>query len=199
MSHNKRFATLSAVPLVVVLAIMALAPGALAQSKYKMLYKFTGGADGGSPMSNLIFDAAGNLYGTTVYGGTHGDGTVFKLTPKQEGAWKESVLYSFCSLSNCDDGASPNAGVIFDAAGNLYGTTTVGGGDTHGYNGFGTVFKLTPNSNGRWTETVLHRFYDHPGANPYAGLIFDAAGNLYGTTRGDGFTTFGTVFEIIMP
>ena len=81
--------------------------------------------------------------------------------------------------------------MIFDAAGNLYGTTSAGG--AHGY---GNVFKLTPNADGSWKETVLHTFHDTPGAYPYGGLIFDGAGNLYGTTRGDGSKTFGSVFEI---
>jgi uncharacterized repeat protein (TIGR03803 family) len=142
--------------------------------------------DGASPDASLIFDDAGNLYGTT----RGGPGVVFKLTPRQNGSWSERVLYSFCSLSNCRDGASPYASLIFDDAGNLYGTTQGGG------IGYGVVFKLAPNRIGEWNETVLHKFLDHPGASPYAGLIFDAAGNLYGTTMGDGNATFGSVFEV---
>jgi uncharacterized repeat protein (TIGR03803 family) len=151
-------------------------------------------ADGYQPAAGVIFDQAGNLYGTTQYGGArgnNGDGTVFQLTPNQNGGWTERVLYSFCSRTNCTDGFLPQAGLIFDQAGNLYGTTHWGGAQ-----GYGTVFQLTPNQNGGWTEHVLHGFLDKPGAYPYAGLILDKAGNVYGITEGDGSTTFGSVFEI---
>ena len=105
------------------------------------------------------------------------------------------MLHSFCSRTNCGDGAQPGADLVFDPAGNLYGTTFAGG-DQGCYQGggCGVVFKLTPNSNGGWKEAVLHTFADHPGASPSAGLILDRAGNLYGTSSG--FTTFGSVFEI---
>jgi uncharacterized repeat protein (TIGR03803 family) len=112
---------------------------------------------------------------------------VFELTRQTDGSWAESVLHRF----NRRDGQQPYAGLIFDTAGNLYGTT-VGGGAQE----YGTVFKLTPNSNGKWTETVLHQFLDRPGFSPFAGLIFDPSGNLYGTTQGDHVATFGSVFEI---
>ena len=147
--------------------------------------------------ASLIFDQAGNLYGTTFEGGALNQGTVFKLTPNADGRWRESVLHSFCSRTNCGDGARPYAVLVFDLAGNLYGTT-VAGGDQGCYQGggCGVVFKLTPNSKGGWNERVLWTFGDRPGANPGAGLIFDPAGNLYGTSYGDGSTTFGSVFEI---
>jgi uncharacterized repeat protein (TIGR03803 family) len=143
----------------------------------------------------LVFDPAGNLYGTTSSGGALDQGTVFKLTPSADGNWRESVLHSFCSRTNCGDGAQPVADLVLDPAGNLYGTTFAGG-DQGCYQGggCGVVFKLTPNSNGGWKEAVLHTFADHPGASPFAGLILDRAGNLYGTSSG--FTTFGSVFEI---
>jgi len=177
-----------------------LTPGAWAQSKYKTLYKFSGGKDGRSPQASLTFDQAGNLYSTTYSGGPHNLGTVFKLTPNADGSWRESVLHSFCSRTNCGDGAEPPASLIFDQAGNLYSTTNYGGDVScnTGY-GCGVVFKLVPNSNGGWKETVLHTFFDHPGVYPSAGVIFDPAGNLYGTTLGDGREnrgTFGSVFEI---
>jgi uncharacterized repeat protein (TIGR03803 family) len=149
--------------------------------------------NGANPNASLIFDEAGNLYGPTWKGGDliscayDGCGLVFELTPNADGSWKENVLHRF---TDGKDGGFPGAGLIFDKAGNLYGTTVAGG--THGY---GVVFKLTPNTNGGWHETVLHTFADHPGAGP-GGLIFDAVGNLYGTTGGDGKTTFGSVFEI---
>jgi uncharacterized repeat protein (TIGR03803 family) len=174
--------------------VFELTPNADGSWKERVLHSFcsaTSCRDGLYPRASLIFDAEGNLYGTTSGGGSHGDGVVFKLTPNQGRRWKESVLHSFCSAMNCNDGSGPAAGLIFDHSGNLYGTT--GGGGTYGY---GVVFKLAPNSQGGWNETVLHRFADHPEAAPNAGLIFDAAGNLYGTTYGDLSTTFGSVFEI---
>jgi uncharacterized repeat protein (TIGR03803 family) len=139
----------------------------------------------------VILDHAGNLYGTTIAGGDKGSGTVFELTHNSNGSWHESVLYDFCSLTSCSDGSGPSSGLIFDQAGNLYGTTFYGGRGKSG-----VVFKLSPNSKGGWSETVLHAFGDKPGGLPYAGVIFDSAGNLYGTTYGDSNSTFGSVFEI---
>jgi uncharacterized repeat protein (TIGR03803 family) len=153
-----------------------------------VLHSFTLGPDGQGPDDGLIFDTAGNLYGTTQYGGPDDAGTVFKLMPNSDGSWTETVLYSFTGGA---DGFEPQAGLIFDTAGNLYGTTPGGGAA-----GLGVVFKLVPNSNGKWKETVLHSFFDHPGADPFPGVIFDAKGNLYGTTAGDTTKTFGSVFEI---
>ena len=94
-------------------------------------------------------------------------------------AAKEKVLYTFCSVSNCTDGVSPFGPLVFDRSGNLYGTTEAGG-----TNSMGTVFKLTPGSKGKWTETVLYSFQNdgQDGVSPYAGVTFDEKGNLYGTT-----------------
>jgi uncharacterized repeat protein (TIGR03803 family) len=197
MRRNQSLATLSVVLLVIIAVMLAWTPGACAQSKYKTLHKFTSGAGGADPAASLIFDAAGNLYGTTVYGGLTncdlGCGTVFKLSPGSSG-WTKTVLYRFRGRNG--DGAIPYAGLTFDGAGNLYGTT-VGGGTA---NDAGTVFKLTPNSNGSWTESVLHRFCSvancADGWFPYAGLIFDAAGSLYGTTAQGGANNRGTVFKL---
>jgi uncharacterized repeat protein (TIGR03803 family) len=154
----------------------------------KGLWSFGNGTDGTSPAAGLIFDAAGNLYGTTQTGGTNGGGMVFELTPAGGGTWTEKVLYNF---GNGTDGEQPAAGLIFDAAGNLYGTTAFGGTSSKG-----TVFELTPAGGGTWTEKVLFRFNVTGGANPQAGLIFDAAGNLYGTTFGGGAYNLGTLFEL---
>jgi uncharacterized repeat protein (TIGR03803 family) len=155
-----------------------------------VLHTFGGGADGATPDSVLLFDSKGNLYGTTGYGGNAecggtGCGVVFEMTPQSGGGWSESVLYAFCSLSNCADGESPGTGpLVRDSEGNLYGTTTFGGssrncnGDT-----CGVVFKLDTAGN----ETVLHSFTDgSDGAIPFAGLILDSRGNLYGTTAEGG-------------
>lgn len=173
--------------------VFELSPNGNGTWTEKVLHTFQG-KDGESPTCTLVFDAAGNLYGTAFAGGDlslcsgYGCGVVFELTPNAGGGWTEHVLHKF---TGGKDGGVPFAGVIFDAAGNLYGTTTKGG--AHNY---GVVFKLTPNSNGGWHETVLHAFDNTPGAYPWAGVILDAAGNLYGTTQGDGTKTFGSVFEI---
>jgi uncharacterized repeat protein (TIGR03803 family) len=177
-----------AVPTVTLIAALILAPGAWAVNTYNILHYFTRGAGGRGAISSLIFDAAGNLYGTTIAGGSGRNGTVFELTPNQNGSWTESVLYSF---SGGDDGGNPYAGVIFDQSGNLYGTTYAGGAD-----GDGTVFELTPDQGGGWTESVLYSFTGSDGDAPVAGVIFDAVGNLYGTTTSGGAAGDGTVFEL---
>src|SRR5664280_840402 len=158
----------------------------------QVLHSFGNGADGREPVAGLILDTAGNLYGTTVAGGTYGDGTVFELTPAAGGNWTEQVLHNF--NSDGTDGTNPNAGLIFDATGNLYGTTPDGG--TYAY--YGTVFELTPDGSGGWTERVLHSFGNGTdGSSPYTGLVFDAAGNLYGATLyGGTYGAAGTVFEL---
>jgi uncharacterized repeat protein (TIGR03803 family) len=156
-----------------------------------VLYSFTGGADGGFPRADLVFDTAGNLYSTTDGGGADGFGTVFELKPNGDGTWTESVLYSFTGRA---DGGEPFAGLVFDAAGiNLYGTTGFRGGSGCGGLGCGVVFKPAPTSSG-WKETVLHRFSGF-GQGPLAPVIFDPAGNLYGTTS-SGNTNYGLIFKI---
>ncbi len=176
----------------------------------KVLYRFCAEAqcaDGGYPAAGLIMDSAENLYGTTPEGGASasGGGTVFELTPNSaKTAWAHKVLYSFCGQSDCRDGEDPYAGLILDKSGNLYGTTEGGGA-----NGSGTVFKLTPNANElapnanntAWTENVLYSFCGQrdctDGGSPYAGLIMDKSGNLYGTTYfGGGAADSGVVFEL---
>jgi hypothetical protein len=159
-----------------------------------LLYSFSG-TDGQFPSSRMTFDPAGNLYGTTQGGPgpNAGYGTVFKLTPTSDGSfWTESVLHVFTGFS---DGEIPAAGLILDAAGNLYGTTEDGGIQNciGGYGGCGLVFKLTPKSDGSWKKTVLHMFAGRPVGDPAADLIFDAAGNIYGTAWGKGN---GAVFKM---
>jgi len=145
------------------------------------------------PLAGLIFDSSGNLYGTTEAGGKYGGGTAFELMPVA-GGWEETVLYSFGSGL---DGLSVQAGVTFDAAGNLYGTTYYGGVGG-AMSGCGTVFRLTPTSSG-WTETLLHSFPcdGSDGSHPAFGAVaVDAAGNVFGTTSAGGVHNNGTVFEL---
>ena len=166
--------------------------------KETVLYTFTGGTDGGLPMAGLVRDSAGNLYGTTYYGGDlscypyqpYGCGVVFQV----DTTGHESVLYTF---TNGADGGFPYAGLIRDAAGNFYGTTMWGG--THGA---GVVFELDTTGH----ETVLYTFCAKTnctdGGNPVARLIRDAAGNFYGTTEQGGgickeqFGNCGVVFKL---
>jgi hypothetical protein len=145
--------------------------------------------DGGFPDAGLIADANGNLFGTTVGGGVTGYGTVFELAKTSTGyAAAPTTLVSF----NSTDGANPYAGLIADANGNLFGTTSSGG-----VSGNGTVFELAKTSTGyAVTPTTLVNFNSTDGASPYAGLIADANGNLFGTTLGGGVTGAGTVFEV---
>jgi len=149
--------------------------------KETVLYSFTGGADGRNPYAGFVLDAAGNLYGTTKYGGASGAGTVFKVDIKG----KETVLHNF---SGGADGEYPSAGLVRDAAGNLYGTTAGGGAS-----GDGTVYKV--GTTGK--EAVLYSFRGGvDGEYPYAGLIQDAAGNLYGTTSYGGASGAGTIYKV---
>jgi len=170
--------------------VFELTPSANGTWTEKVLHSFGKGLDGVIPIAGVIFGANGHLYGTTYAGGSEGVGTVFELTPSANGTWTEKVLHSF---GEGEDGATPEAGLVFDESGNLYGTTTLGGAY-----GDGTVFELTPSANGTWTETVLHSFKPngHNPLYPEAGLIFDGIGNLYGTTYGGGAYSNGTVFEL---
>jgi uncharacterized repeat protein (TIGR03803 family) len=166
--------------------VYELSPSADSRWKERILYQFgCGNGDGTEPGASLIFDSTGNLYGTTIYGGAHDAGTVFKLTSGSGGVWTESLLYSFTGNA---DGASPAAALVLNSAGNLYGTTEYGGSggcwDQNGYPiGCGVVFELMPTAQG-WKEAVLHSFAAGPndGAFPAGALVLDQAGNLYGTT-----------------
>ncbi len=154
-----------------------------ADGQETILHSFSGGStDGANPYAGLIMDSNGNLYGTTYDGGVYGFGTVFKLAA----GGQETVLYSFSGGST--DGANSYAELILDSKGNLYGTTYSGG--TYS---LGTVFEL--DTSGK--ETVLYSFSGSPnGASPYAGLIMDSNGNLYGTTYDGGTYSYGTVFKV---
>jgi len=157
-----------------------------------VLYSFAGGADGWYPFGTLLMDKAGNLFGTTLFGGntskycrTEGCGAAFRIAP--DGA--KTTLYAFCSQPICTDGSNPFAGFILDKLGNLYGTTSEGG------NGYGTVFRLTKGG----AETVLYAFQSwSDGQFPYGGVTFDSAGNLYGTTTQGGYrgSFYGAVYKL---
>lgn len=184
-----------------------------------VIYNFQGGKDGYVPSGDLVFDQSGNLYGVTLWGGGRGTtcdalyggncGTVFELSPPKEkgGAWTEQVLYSFAGAepwSVVGDGGQPNGGLVFDAKGNIYGTTPYGG-TTAGplcrgaYNGCGTVFELVRPTEpyGTWAERILHFFAGQPsdGGRPNGNLAMgDKA--LYGTTFSGGSDGSGVVFEL---
>jgi len=172
----------------------------------KVVYRFQGTPDGASPYASLVADSVGNLYGTTAFGGSNHEGTVFELNPPATagGAWTETVLYSFQDPGN--DGAVPTGTLTFDKQGNLYGTTRQGGGPNN--SNTGTIFELAPPATpgGAWTETILWTFPQGwlKGYAPVGKLSIDAAGNLYGTTQYGGpnvktCTTCGVVFELVRP
>jgi hypothetical protein len=181
-----------------ILVMVGLRPvfssGAPPAAGEKVIYSFQGGTDGAGP-SDLTMDSEGNLYGTTggggeptcvYYGDTwNGCGTVYELKRTQDG-WKEQILFRFNANGDNVGGALPAAGVTFDKAGNIYGTTSGNPNDC----GQGNVFKLTPDSHGEWKETVLYTFTCGNGYNPDSDLVFDAQGDLFGTAQ-------DVVFELI--
>jgi uncharacterized repeat protein (TIGR03803 family) len=158
--------------------------------------------DGSSPNGELILDSAGNLYGITHSGGVALDGTVFEVSPQTDGTWTEKVLYGFNPTDANADGEGPVGALAFDSKGNLYGATYEEGGGA--VTGDGGVFKLTPGSGGAWTEQLLHNFTGDytpedvamDGIFPYAGVVIDASGNLYGTTSRGGVNGDGAFYVI---
>lgn len=222
--------------------VFELSPNGSGGWNETVIHSFTDAPDGAGPLLSLvIFDSVGNLYGTTESGGANGAGTVFELSPVGT-SWTENVLYNFCSAANCADGGGPAAGLIFDPAGNLYGTFLASGdsassatvfelspsdggwteqviyeagasefgltmddsGNVYGTTGaigyfdYGTVFELSPNGSGGWNPTVIHTFAGYPkdGWNPVGNPVLDQAGNLYGTTNGGGPKGHGTVYKL---
>jgi len=170
--------------LVAVLGLFVAAARSSRAQTLTTLYAFTGGTYGGNPTAGLVRDAKGNLYGTTVNGGTYGNGTVFEVSAGGKG----TVLHSF---AGSPDGANPWAGLVRDGKGDLYGATYWGG--TYGG---GTVFELTK----KGTETVLYSFCSlggcDDGQSSFGGLVRDALGSLYGATNFGGAYGYGTVFEV---
>jgi uncharacterized repeat protein (TIGR03803 family) len=153
------------------------------------IYAFTGEPDAGFPYGALIIDRSGNLFGTTYYAGAHDLGTVYELTPAN-GMWKERLIYSFKGGA---DGASPISNLVFDQAGNLFGTTSEGGAPGCSC---GTIFKLTHGVSGSWTESVAYAFKGAPdGAFAYNGLVADSAGNFYGATVHGGVDAEGAIYQ----
>jgi uncharacterized repeat protein (TIGR03803 family) len=156
----------------------------------RTLYSFKGQPDAGFPYGGLIFDQAGNLYGTTYYDGANDLGSIYQLAPGPHGTWKERVLYSFQGGS---DGSNSISGLVFDANGSLYGTTSEGGAPGCSC---GTIFKLTPAGQGNWTESVAYAFTGTPdGAYSYNGLVADGLGNYYGATVHGGADNEGSVYQ----
>ncbi len=193
--QSKRPVLIAVAAFIVVFGFLTTATPVFAVAKEKVLYGFctlSNCADGQTPQSSLVFDTAGNLYGTTFDGGAYGLGSIFQLAQGSDGTWTEKVLYSFCSATNCTDGTNP-AGLVFGAAGELYGIAQTGGGY-----GFGAVFELMSGAGGAWSYKVLHNFdfNNGDGYYPFTGLIIDATGNLYGVTDWGGAYNSGTVFEL---
>ncbi len=191
-----------AMPIMFVLAVVLTQPSP-AQT-FKVLYNFTGGADGASPMAGLTMDAAGNFYGTTsTTNGSSSGGAVFKLTHSGS-RWILTPLYSF-PRDGGKDGTSPRGRVILARDGTLYGTTLEGGGYLCSYlgGGCGTVFQLRPSAPdltgvlaAPWDETVLHRFNRSDGMYPQGDLSLDQSGNIYGTTLQGGDASQGVIYKL---
>jgi uncharacterized repeat protein (TIGR03803 family) len=164
-----------------------------------VIHTFTGyPKDGTGAAGSVVLDNAGNLYGVTSIGGPKGQGMVYKLIPEKNGEWTEKILYSFKGFASGKDGANPEAGIVFDPTGNIYGTTSFGGDHNDG-----TVFELVaPVGTGSYKEKVLWNFDNTDGAGPNSGLTLDAIGNLYGMTAFGGSSTScgsycGVVFEVV--
>jgi len=185
---NLRFSLVSTVEALVAIVFL-LASSAAANTTE--IYSFGGGSDGEYTDTELVMDSAGNLYGTSVQGGTFGGGTVFRLSPAS-GGWAHTVLYNFTGGA---DGGEPYKGVTLDSHGDLYGTAVTGGGGSC-EGGCGVVYKLS-NSGGVWTQSVVHTFTGgNDGFGPGSPVTIDKHGNLYGTTPTGGASGFGVVYGI---
>jgi uncharacterized repeat protein (TIGR03803 family) len=172
-------------------SVFKLTPAKKGTYTESILYSFTNSPDGSEPYAGLIADGSGALYGTTAFGGATSNGAVFKLTPSPSGAYAESIIYSFQAPP---DGTNPMAGLLAGPNGVFYGTTLFGGA-----NGQGTVFRLSPSGSGSYAENIVHEFGSSgDGRQPYAGLVADATGELYGTTLTGGANSGnGTAFKVM--
>lgn len=170
--------------------VYELAPNGSGGYTETVLHSFVTGIDGTYPeQAALVIDSNGVLYGTCSQGGGSNLGTAYKLTPNGHGGWAKAIIHNFGAGT---DGQNPYSGLTMDSHGNLYGTTYNGGSL-----GFGTVFELSPNGSGGFTETILHNlFAGSDAAHPYGPLFLDSLGNLYGTSYQGGTSNKGTVFEI---
>jgi uncharacterized repeat protein (TIGR03803 family) len=164
--------------------VFEISPTGTGGWQQKTLYNFLNGSDGEQPDAALTLGPNGQLYGTASTGtGANYYGNVFQLTPNSDGTWTHSVIYTF----HGPDGSGPDSALVLDPAGNLYGTTGGGGFSTLCYgSGCGTIFELTPTSNGSWTESVLYSFGGGVNGSHPSGVVRDSAGNLYGTTASGG-------------
>lgn len=171
--------------------VFRLAPNGAGGYTESVLYRFGGSPDGANPSAGLVMDSQGHLFGTTVAGGPGNYGTAFELSPNGSGGYVESVIYDFSNVGGVGQG--PEAPLVIDSAGRLFGTTYGGGAS-----GYGVVFELTPNGSGGYTESVLHSFASGvDGRYTEAGVTLDASGNLYGTTVFGGQPNdSGTVFKL---
>jgi uncharacterized repeat protein (TIGR03803 family) len=170
--------------------VFSLSPGAKGSWTETVIHNFTGN-DAANPHAQLTVDGKGNLYGTSVNGGAFGSGTIFQLKPGSDGQWNERLLHSFSGR----DGETPYGSVSLDHAGNVYGTSNVGGAY-----GYGTVFELIRETAGKFKMKTIYNFAGgSDGGNPYAGVTVDSNGNLYGTTLtgGDATCKCGTVFKLV--
>jgi uncharacterized repeat protein (TIGR03803 family) len=174
--------------------VLALATALIAAGdNLTLIFQFDS-KDGANPLSGVIADAAGNLYGTTTFGGNcsnKGCGVVFELS-QSSGTWTETAIYNF---QGGNDGTYPTQGLVIDSQGNLYGTTDGGGGSTACSGGCGTFYELSPSSSGTWTETILYRFTETTQTPTVGTLVMDASGNFYGVTNA-GANRLGNIYEL---
>jgi uncharacterized repeat protein (TIGR03803 family) len=189
VQSKKKSSTLAVLSTVLALNVLMVATGAAGQTE-TVLYSFDpNGTDGIIPTGNIVFDAKGNLYGTTEGGGAYNAGIVYKLSPQTGGGWTESILHSF---GNGTDAQGVSAGLVIDSAGNLWGSSVYGG-----VYGIGTVFELSPHAGG-WVERVLHSFSGTGGDGKYPSEVnLDSSGNIYLTTSQGGAYGFGAAFEFV--
>jgi uncharacterized repeat protein (TIGR03803 family) len=169
--------------------VFELVLGADGDYTEKVLHTFSGsGKNAWGPEAGVVMDASGNLYGTTVFGGSSGSGAAFKLT-LIDGVWKQTVIHNFAAYES--DGNQPVAGVTLDSAGNVYGTTENGGSDHAG-----TIFEISPNGSGGYTQKTIHSFKQSDGGYPMGNVIIDSVGNLYTLTGIGGTIGEGTLVEL---